>query len=268
MSRVVLVHWDAAEAEKRAELLRRAGHTVVCHAEQGGKSLDRVKKYPPDIFVVSLDRLPSHGRYLGMWLRQQKPTRHIPLVFAGGDPEKASRVREALPDAVYTEWRKIRGAVRRALQRPPTTPVVPGTMADYSGTPLPKKLGIKADATLALLGAPQDFERTAFGSARDALPTGVRARKQARGQNSVVLLFVRSHAELARRFPAATRAVAQDGRLWIIWPKQAARTDTDLTQNKVRAFGLAAKWVDFKICAVDATWSGLCFVRRKKKRKR
>jgi hypothetical protein len=263
MSRIVLVHWHAAEARELAEPLRRAGHTVVCHSEPGGKSLDKVKKKPPEVFVVSLDRLPSHGRYLGMWLRQQKSTRHIPLVFAGGDPAKTQRVREVLPDAVYTDWRTIRSAVRRAIKQPPATPAVPGTMADYSGTPLPKKLGIKAKTTLALLGAPRDFERTAFGSARDALPAGVTVRKQARGQNDVSLLFVKSHAELARRFPVIARAVAPDGRLWIVWPKQAAKTNTDLTQNKVRAFGLAAKWVDFKICAVDATWSGLCFVRRK-----
>jgi len=60
----------------------------------------------------------------------------------------------------------------------------------------------------------------------------------------------------------ASHAVAEGGRLWIAWPKRAARVASDLTQNEVRAFGLAARWVDFKISAIDATWSGLCFARR------
>jgi len=78
----------------------------------------------------------------------------------------------------------------------------------------------------------------------------------------VILLFVKSHAELEKRFIPAVRAMAEGGRLWIVWPKKASGVAADLTQNDVRAFGLKAGLVDFKISAIDATWSGLCFTRR------
>ena len=78
------------------------------------------------------------------------------------------------------------------------------------------------------------------------------------------MLFVRSLAELRRRFPVAGRALVERGRLWIAWPKKASGVETDLTQGYVRKTGLDSGLVDFKICAIDATWSGLCFTRRKK----
>jgi hypothetical protein len=73
---------------------------------------------------------------------------------------------------------------------------------------------------------------------------------------------VRSRAELGRRFPAAARRVERGGRLWIAWPKRGSALETDLTPGAVRATGLGAGWLDFKIAAIDETWSGLCFARR------
>ncbi|TNF71135.1 MAG: DUF3052 family protein [Acidobacteria bacterium] len=131
-------------------------------------------------------------------------------------------------------------------------------MAGYSGTPLPKKLGIKGRSVVALLGAPDDFEETL-----GALPEKVRLRHRASGQSDLVLLFTKRQKELERRFPVAVRTMAEGGSLWIAWPKQASGVATDLTQNKVRAYGLANGLVDFKICAIDETWSGLRFARRK-----
>lgn len=130
--------------------------------------------------------------------------------------------------------------------------------AGYSGTPLPRKLGIKSGETVALLGAPDDFDDT-LGE----LPDGVRVKRQARGRADRVLVFARSRAELARRFPAAERALVERGGLWLCWPKKASGVATDLAEPDVRSFGLAAGFVDYKICAVDATWSGLLFARRK-----
>jgi hypothetical protein len=75
---------------------------------------------------------------------------------------------------------------------------------------------------------------------------------------------VRSAADLSRRFGPASKAVAPGGRLWICWPKKTSSLAGDLGGNEVRAFGLAAGWVDFKIAALDADWSGLCFSRRKR----
>jgi CheY-like chemotaxis protein len=258
MSRVALILWNAEEAKERARILRQAGHRVVCFSEQGGEGLKAFREKPPDAFVIDLCRLPSHGRAVATWLRQQKPTRHVPIVFIEGDPEKTRRMRKLIPDAEYTTWRRIRGSLRRAIQRPPKDPVVPGTMADYSGTPLPKKLGIKPGSVVALLGAPAGFRKT-LGD----LPDKVRLRTQARGRSDVMLLFAKSRAVLERRFPAAARNLAEGGRLWLLWPKKTSDVASDLNQNEVRAFGLGQSFVDFKISAIDETWSGLCFARRR-----
>jgi hypothetical protein len=219
------------------------------------KAADR----PPEVFVIDLERLPSHGREAALFFRRRKASRETPIVFAGGAAEKIERVRSVLPDAVFCTWRGVRGAVRRALASAPVGPVVPGPMAGYSGAPLPKKLGIHTNARVALLGAPADFEDTLA-----PLPEGVLLRTQARPHSDVVVLFAKSAADLRRRFPAAARALAEPGRLWIAWPKRTSALASDLTQAGVRRFGMERKLVDYKICAIDGTWSGLCFARRER----
>jgi len=114
---------------------------------------------------------------------------------------------------------------------------------------------------LPLLGTPDDFD-----SALGTLPPEVRIRRQARGENDIILLFVRSLAELGKRFPAAEKILKQGGRLWLIWPKKASGVKSDLTQQVVRDFGLGTGLVDFKVSSIDETWSGLCFTQRRKKR--
>jgi CheY-like chemotaxis protein len=258
MSRVVLIHWNQAEAEERAERLRRTGHEVDIHADQDSTGLRAVRDNPPHALVIDLGRLPSHGRMTAIWLRQQKATRHVPIVFVAGAPEKVARVRESLPDAAFTEWSRIRGVLRQAIRKAPADPVVPGTPHFYSGTPLPRKLGIKAGTIVAMLGAPQGFERLLR-----PLPDEVRLVRQARATPGLILLFVKSRSELRRRFPVAARALAEGGSIWIVWPKRASGVATDLDQAAVRAFGLDAGFVDYKVCAVDQTWSGLWFARRR-----
>jgi len=263
MSRIVLVHWKKEEARERAARLRKAGHRVATHTEEqaGGVGLRDYRERPPDAFVIDLGRLPSHGTAVATFLRQQKATRAVPLVFVGGAPEKVGRVRGLLPDAVYTEWRRIRGDLKRALNNAPTQPVVPGTMAGYLGRPLPKKLGIKQGSLVALVGAPKGFEKTLT-----ALPEGVRLQKGLRGRPNLILLFCRSQAELKKKFTAAARALAEGGGVWLAWPKQSSGMATDLNGNWVRAFGLGRKFVDYKVCAIDETWSGLLFARRRAKK--
>src|SRR3954463_15629250 len=130
-------------------------------------------------------------------------------------------------------------------------------MAGYSGTPLPQKLGIKPGARVALVRAPEKFERQLT-----PLPDGVRLRTQARGAQDVVLFFATREAELERRFDALARSVAPAGGLWIAWPKRTASVATDLREGLVREIGLAHGLVDNKVCAVDDVWSGLRFVYR------
>ncbi len=214
---------------------------------------------PPRAFVVDLTRSPSSGRDLALWLRQRAATRHVPLVFAGGDEDKVRAIRTLLPDATYCDWRGIAKAVRATLRQPVAEhPVAPGPMAGYAGAPLVKKLGIRAGSTLALLGASKGFETTL-----GVLPPEVECRRDTRRAARTVLLFARAPRDLERRFPTASRGVAEGGALWVLWPKRGASISSDLTQAAVRAFGLAAGWVDYKIASIDATWSGLCFARRR-----
>lgn len=129
--------------------------------------------------------------------------------------------------------------------------------AGYSGTPLPKKLGIKPHSVLALLDAPGGFART-LGK----LPEGVQLRGDLRAGNDLCICFVRSQRELKVRIPQLTRRLGQHG-VWIAWPKLSSKLAGDLRESDVRGAGLAAGLVDFKICAIDADWSGLKFQRRK-----
>ena len=101
-----LVHWNAAEAAERAARLAHGGLRVD-HAPLDPAGLKALRADPPDAVVIDLSRLPSHGRDLGAALRQSKATRGIPLVFVGDDPAKVARVRELLPDAIYTDWASL-----------------------------------------------------------------------------------------------------------------------------------------------------------------
>ena len=135
-------------------------------------------------------------------------------------------------------------------------------MAGYSGTALPKKLGIKEGARLALVGAPDAFLESTLAP----LPDQVELRGQARGPLDVIVFFTKSRAELERRFGKLASALDPAGALWIAWPKRASGVPTDLTEDTLREVGLPQGLVDTKVCAIDDTWSGLRFVIRKENR--
>ena len=130
-------------------------------------------------------------------------------------------------------------------------------MAGYSGTPLPKKLGIKDGSRLALLASPKGFTR-----ALGPLPDGVEVRTQARGKLDVILFFATRRRELERRFPVMARALVANGGLWVAWPKKAAKIEGDLTFEAVQKIGLANGLVDNKSCSIDDRWQALRFVYR------
>ena len=129
--------------------------------------------------------------------------------------------------------------------------------AGYSGTPLPRKLGIKSQARLGLIGAPHDFDEV-LGE----LPPGVTVHRRVRGRFDVLVVFVQKRSELERRLPALAKAMDQAGGLWVAWPKRSSGVATDLGDGTVRELGLASGLVDNKVCAIDATWSALRFVYR------
>jgi hypothetical protein len=124
--------------------------------------------------------------------------------------------------------------------------------AGYSGTPLPRKLGVKDGSRVLLDGAPAGFAIE-----------GVEAHARAgRSSYDIVLLFAADHARLAKRWAPLAERLTVAGRLWVCWPKRSSGRQTDLSENDVREYGLAQGLVDVKVCAVDETWSGLAFVRR------
>jgi len=129
--------------------------------------------------------------------------------------------------------------------------------ADYSDTPLPKKLGIAEGSVVALVGAPEGFAQVL-----GALPPGARLRSSGRGARDLTLVFVHGVQEIERRWDrlAADRAVDD---VWIVWAKKASPLHSGVTETLIREAGLERGFVDFKVAAIDETWSGLRFKRRR-----
>ncbi len=131
----------------------------------------------------------------------------------------------------------------------------------YSGTPLPKKLGIKAGARVVAINPPDHlFDML------EALPDDVEVVEggvNAVGPADVSLVFVTRLAELSEWLPRMEAHMLSGNRLWVAWPKRASKVPTDLTEDVVRQEGLALGIVDVKVCAIDEVWSGLCFMRRR-----
>jgi hypothetical protein len=130
-------------------------------------------------------------------------------------------------------------------------------MAGYSGTPLPRKLGIKEGHRVAFPHAPAGFDELVR-----PLADGVSVRTRIRGPLDVIVFFTRRRAELERRFDALSGALEPDGSLWIAWPKRSSGVATDMTEDVVREVALPSGLVDNKVCAIDETWSGLRLVYR------
>jgi len=134
-------------------------------------------------------------------------------------------------------------------------------VAGYSGKPLVQKLGIKPEMRIAIVNAPRGY-----GRVLGKLPSRVTRKASAVGPLDFVQFFTTERRELERRFAALARALAPAGMLWISWPKKSSGVTTDLTEDVIRAIGLAHGLVDVKVAAVDEVWSGLKFVRRVKDR--
>lgn len=253
MKFIHLVHWGREEAEERAKQLLDAGYDVSSEVFDRD-ALRRMKDNLPAAVVIDLSRMPSQGRDVALAIRMSKQLRRVPLVFAEGDPKKVARIKELLSDAAYTDWNNIRGTLKKAISHPPLNPVVPKTVFDpYSGTPLVKKLGIKAGSVVALIEAPEDFKEIL-----DDLPGDVVLRKSVTSRADLTIWFIKSRRTLERQIGRMT-AQAKKGGLWIAWPKKSSGVETDLSQPIVRKIAMAAGLVDFKACSIDATWTGLRF---------
>jgi len=256
---VRLIHWQAAEAWSLAARLQTRGLKVDAALAPPPVLLRKLAHHPPAAIVISLDRLPSAGRDVAFGLRARRATRAVPLLFAGGAAAKIAVVRARLPDARFATWENAPATLRRLVAASPApagAAPAGGVMAGYSGTPLPRKLGIKPGMHVALLGAPSGFAAT-LGS----LPPDVMLGDRATGATALTLWFVRDRRAFTR---GLAQAVRLGGRMpvWVVSPKKSGALASDLSQNSIRDDCLAAGLVDYKVCAVDAAWSGLLFTRR------
>jgi hypothetical protein len=259
MSVVRLVCWKQDLARERASVLKEAGVPVDASPLDTGGVIGHFRANPPAAVLIDLDRLPSHGREVAVALRTSKSTRHIPIVFAGGLEEKVARIREELPDAFFTDWSKVVRVLQKALKSVTAEPVQPiPHMQRYAGSSLVKKLGFKPTTKATLLGAPAGFEET-LGD----LPDGAELHDKMTSRTNLALWFVRSRQELEMDTELLGARLPEGASIWIIHPKKTGRYRVDFNQNDVRAAGLAAGVVDYKVCAVNEDWSGLKFARAK-----
>jgi hypothetical protein len=134
-------------------------------------------------------------------------------------------------------------------------------MAGYSGTPLPKKLGIKPQFRVAFFELPGEIKTTLKEALSDC-----QLVRDGHGQLDFAMIFIKSQAAMKQRFAMFARRLTPAGMLWVSWPKTTSGLATDLNENDVRRIGLVAGLVDVKVCAVSEVWSGLKFVIRVKDR--
>lgn len=247
MPRVLVIHYDAAEAPILAERIRREGFEAEVYAARGAAGFRVIRAAPPDAIVIDLTRMPSYGRTIGALLREQKSTRRIPLVFLAGDPAKTPLVRELLPDAPIATIARIAAALRKAIEHPPVEPAVP----DPSRVPLGGKLRIREGSTVALLHPPEGFLEKL-----GPLPKGARFERCA-AESEIVVIFVKSAAALGRELPSLAGEMRRGRTLWIMWPKKSSRVASDLTVGKIIEMCSAVRLSGYKTCAVDETWSGM-----------
>ena len=236
-----------------------AGYAIDREPVTGPDDLKRIARQPPGAVVIDLDRAPARGRDIALALRQRVATRRIPIVFVATDRSVFGRLKALPIETMHAAPEDIVTAVASALAMPPSGAApTPPAIAGYSGTPLPRKLGIKPGMRVVLVKPPDGF-----AAILEPLPTDVALRTTNRGARDLTIWFTRSRRELERGMTRMAE-IAGDGRLWISWPKKTSSLAADHTGDDVRRVALAAGLVDFKVCAVDADWSGLAFVRRKR----
>jgi len=99
MKKIFFIHFNEAELKEKMLPLKKAGHKVEYHFST--ETTANFKDNLPDVLVICLDRLPSHGSRYAEWLWEAKKRQHIPIIFCGGKPEKIITVKEKLPKAIF-----------------------------------------------------------------------------------------------------------------------------------------------------------------------
>jgi hypothetical protein len=259
---VRLVCWNEELARVRFDEISQLGYRVNASSLRGTSAfVSHFRTLNPDAVVIDLDRLPSSGREVAIALRASKTTRHIPILFAGGVEEKVERLRSELPDTMFTSWKKIATALKRTIASPPIAPVHPiPHMERWNNASLPQKLGITAGMKVALIGGAEDGLEEIIGE----LPEGASLVSRIADGTRLVLYVVHALRELDAAIDHAMAKLPEGASFWIIYPKTTAAQHSDFNQNDVRELGLARAFVDYKVCSVNARWSGIKFARQKR----
>jgi hypothetical protein len=250
MARIRMLHWRDHQALLSA--LRTAGHQVDFEVRP---TITTIRTANPEAIVIDLSITPSRGRDYAVYLRGSKSMRHLPIVFVDGEPEKVQKIRELLPDAVYTTLGKVAGAIKRAMLKAPAAPVVPPQyMERWTGRTTAQKMGIKEGSRVAVIDPPPDYVRV-LGE----LPKDVVLEEDPEEILPVTIWFVRDPEDYIRALPRK-RKIAVRSRFWVVWPK--GQRD-GINQFVIRETALQLGLVDYKICSVNEVWTAMVFAVKK-----
>ena len=265
MPRVRIVHWKVLEAPPLIEACRACGFEIEYDDVKFPVLAKMIREKPPDVLVIDLTCLPSHGRESAVYLRRTKYARHIPIVFVDGEPEKVAATRQLLPDATYTTRKNVGSRIKSALAKKPENPVLPpDPLVRYAGRTVAQKLGVREGVSVGVINAPRNY-----AAAIGELPEGAEFVEDPASVCAVTLWFVgdsREYQAVLRRMTA----IAGKTRLWVIWRKasfqkapRSSKKAGGLSDKLVREGAIEAGLVDYKICAVNEEWSGMALALRK-----
>jgi hypothetical protein len=252
-----LISWHD-DVDRKSKSLKAPGQIIDASPfEKISSVVGEMSRLNPAVLVLDLDKVPSRSREIAIALRSSKSARHIPLLFVGGEAAKVERIRAEIPDVFFTEWKVASPVLKQILKRPAIMQTaIPHR--NYGATPLFKKLGIKPQMKVVLLGAPDAFVET-LGD----LPDGASFSQQLTAAAPLVISFVRSLAEVAPAFDMLAARLPRKASVWVAYPKRG-RLASDLNENILREAGICRGLVDYKICSVDSAWSAVKFTHRRK----
>lgn len=261
MRRIHVIHWKPAEAEPLLQAVRKAGFSVdYCEEPQGTLVTRAIRENVPAAVVIDLSRLPSHGREMAVWLRSRKGTRHVPIVFVGGEPAKVIKLAETLPDAVFTQLAQLAPVLKKLppkIESPATPPTI---MQRYAGRTAAQKLGIRQGDQVSVTDPPRDY-LTVLGE----MPADVELVEQQSDESpnagSAVTVWFLHDPETFLACLSRMPSLAARTKLWLLWRKGS---ENGITQNFLRETAICAGLVDYKICSVDGHWSGIAFARSRR----
>jgi len=258
---VRLIQWRPDESADRIARLEGAGYTVMFDVLTKNDATQVLLADVPDAFVIDLTSLPALGRQVGVFLRRQKATRSLPLVFVGGDRDEVEEIGQLIPSSTFSHWEDAVPTLAETIGAV-VTANVPVSVTDMSSDiPLHFRLGIDPGFRVGLVGAPEDFE-----DRFDDLPPGASITRKIDGLFDRIIWFSASRLELQANAEELANMLSDTGGLWIVWPEKSPGMASNVGEDLVRKVGSAAGMIDYGIAAIDSTWSGLLFARRLERR--